>query len=237
MIGRAQGEFLARMDSDDIARPQRFARQVAFLREHPDVLCVGGFIQEIDERGWLLIESRPPAEDGPMQETALEGRSPVPHPTAMIRADAVRAVGGYRTELWPAEDLDLWLRLGERGRLANLAEIVLDYRVHHSSVSSRHHARQLAAMRQACEEAYARRGLDRQYISPAPFRPGLDSSTRRDTFEKYGWWSFMGGRRKAALWYGSRAVALQPWRASGWRLLACALLKTTPPPGPDPPCP
>ena len=89
----------------------------------------------------------------------LTGVCPINHPSVMMRRKAVLAVGGYRAEMMPAEDLDLWLRMGERGRLANLPDVITRYRVHESSVSALLHDRQLGHLQAAVDEACDRRGF------------------------------------------------------------------------------
>ena len=89
----------------------------------------------------------------------------------MMRRKAVLAVGGYRTEMMPAEDLDLWLRMGERGRLTNLADVLARYRIHESSVSTMLHTRQRERFQTAVDEACDRRGIPRRELNLQPWRP------------------------------------------------------------------
>ena len=63
MLAMAQGEFIARMDADDMALPERFEVQVAYLREHPEVVCLGSLVQCIDEAGRFLFEGHNLAMD------------------------------------------------------------------------------------------------------------------------------------------------------------------------------
>lgn len=224
-LAQARGEFIAVLDADDVAMPDRFDRQVQYLRDHPDCLCVGGAIQEIDEQGRELIQTRFPTEDSAIQESALSAGPSLCHSAVLMRREAVERVGGYREEVSSAEDLDLWLRLGERGRLANLPDIVVKYRVHTDSVSATGREEQWRCVKNACEQAYQRRGIPPREISSEPWRPANNRSARNATFVKYGWWAFGRGDRSAALQYGLRAARCLPWRLNSWRLLACALIK------------
>ena len=231
MLGMARGELLARMDADDVALPHRFARQVEFLRDHPEVDALGGAQEQIDARGRFLYIHRDPVGHEEIQEQALIGRCPLNHPSVMMRRHAVLDLGGYRTEMMPSEDLDLWLRMGERGRLANLPEVVTRYRIHDGSISVSQQARQLDNMRRASEQACDRRGIPRRQVESAPWRP-VDRESRHRAVTGYGWIGFGRGDRSMAREYALRSIALMPWRADGWRLLACTLLKN--PPGPEP---
>ncbi len=159
LIDRASGELLARMDADDIALPNRLDAQVRFLVEHQKVVCIGGGVILIDEHDKELHHPPPVLGNAHVQRSALEGRMPICHPAAMFRASAIKAVGGYRPEAYPSEDLDLWLRLGEVGELDNVPEAVLRYRVHSSSISVQQSEAQIAKMLEACQSAWARRGI------------------------------------------------------------------------------
>ena len=80
--------------------------------------------------------------DTEVQYELLRGMSILCHPTVMMSRSACIDVGGYREEMMYAEDLDLWLRLGELGKLYLLGEVVLRYREHDASVSSINQGRQ-----------------------------------------------------------------------------------------------
>jgi glycosyltransferase involved in cell wall biosynthesis len=224
MLHQARGDLIARMDADDVALPERFARQVDFLRSHPEVDLVGGAQEHISAKGYHLFVYREPLEHREIQESALAGICPICHPSVMMRRNAVLAVGGYRVELMPAEDFDLWLRMGERGLLANLPEVITRYRVHESSVSASLQHRQIRYMQRAVDEACDRRGITRREIKTEPWRP-IDRTSQHQFSMHHGWAGFHRGDRPAAVHFGLRAVSLVPWRKASWVLLACAILK------------
>jgi glycosyltransferase involved in cell wall biosynthesis len=230
LLARARGEYLARMDADDICLSERFERQVAFLDAHPDVVCVGTATDRIDGRGRWIGRRIPPLDDAAIQEELLAGHNPIVHPSAMLRTEAVRAVGGYDEELTPAEDLDLWLRLGERGRLANLADVLLRYRMHANSVSERSQTRQLENKRRAAERAWQRRGLAPRELDLPPWRPLSGRQSRAQFLQRYGWSAFHLGEWRTALVYGLLLLAAQPLASEGWRLALCAIFKRPPVP-------
>ena len=224
MLHQARGDLIARMDADDVAIPERFARQVEFLRSHPEVDVVGGARENIDSKGHFLSVHHEIEDHDDMQSQILNGQCPIGHPTVMMRRKAVLAVGGYRTEMMPAEDVDLWLRMGERGRLANLADVMVRYRIHESSISTLRHAQQLDRFQTAVDQACDRRGIPRRELNIQPWRLVDRPSKHRDSMI-YGWVGFHRGDRAAAVHYGLRAVGLMPWRRESWLLLACAILK------------
>ncbi len=226
-LGLARGELIARMDADDVAMPERLALQVAFLREHPEVVCLGGAVRVIDAAGRILLVDRPPLDDATLQEIALTGRPPLIHPVFMMRRGDLAAVGGYDEDMKQAEDLDILLRLGERGKLAALPDILLKYRMHDCSKTSVYTDEQLEYARLCTDRACDRRGIARRFglTETAPRSPSRDRGSRYDYSLRYGWWGFVTGERATALHYAVQAIRWAPWRRGGWHLLACALVK------------
>ncbi|MDP6439256.1 MAG: glycosyltransferase, partial [Candidatus Brocadiia bacterium] len=130
----ARGEFVARIDADDAAAPERLEHQVSFLRAHHDHLVVGCwcFVRAAGRADVLL---RYPVEDLAIRWKLLFGCA-LPHPGVMARTDALRNLGGYDAAFPHNEDYDLWCRLSRRGKLHNLPEPLLVYRKHGGQVSS-----------------------------------------------------------------------------------------------------
>ena len=224
LLAHAQGRYVARMDADDSALPDRLSQQIRFLEEHPEVVCVGGFVEFIDDQGRFLKKSTYPPGNKRIQERLLAGFTAICHPTALMRRDSLVRVGGYDEKFSLAEDLDLWLRLGEVGELANVEEVVLRYRLHAASVSERAGARQLEVARAACERAWQRRGVQGQFKAGA-WRAGSDRSSQYDYLLEYGWWAWSSREARTALSYAIRAIGLWPTRRGGWSLLGCSLFR------------
>jgi hypothetical protein len=199
--------------------------QVDYLRQHPDVVLLGGAYRLIDGKGRLLTTITPPPDDATLQEHALSGRTPICHPLAMFRREAALRVGGYDEQFTVAQDLDLWLKLGEVGKLACLPDVLLDYRQHEHSVSEKKQELQVRNMRLACERAYARRGIARQFRGDAGWRPLPGRASRHAYALQYGWWAFNSAQRRTAIHYGLRAIATIPWNAQGWKLVICSMIK------------
>ncbi len=169
LVAEARGALIARMDGDDISLPERFAAQVAFLDAHPDHGVLGTNTNEIDEADRVTLCTDLHPLDHKAVQAALRRGSPVAHSSVMMRTAVVRAAGGYRAAYRHCEDYDLWLRLSERTRIANLAERMLLYRRSGGQVSVRHVVEQqtgAAIARQAHHERLAGRpdptdGLER----------------------------------------------------------------------------
>jgi hypothetical protein len=134
---RARGKYLALLDADDVALPDRLARQVNYLDRHPDVAILGGANELIDEAGRRLGTVAKVENDRELRKTLLKS-SPFCASTVTMRVDAFRAVGGYRRAFADtAEDYDLWQRMMERGHGAKLGEVVVRYRLHPDQVGAR----------------------------------------------------------------------------------------------------
>jgi len=143
-IGIARGEYLARMDADDVCAPERFAKQVALLDARPDIGVVGSQVRVIDERGAPMPHSRrlPVTPEAIRRLQCSEGG--VAHPAVMMRRVALVSVGGYMGGTY-AQDLDLWLRMRRAGiRFANVDEPLLSYRIHALQDSTRRRRLQYA---------------------------------------------------------------------------------------------
>lgn len=128
------GQYIARMDADDISLPCRLEEQVDYLEHHPAVGLLGGSFEIIDTAGNMLQTIRCPLHDAEIRSHMLVS-NPMCHPAVVMRKDVAVASGGYRRPLLDADDYDLWLRMAERCRLANLDSVVLKYRVHSDQVS------------------------------------------------------------------------------------------------------
>ena len=144
-LGLAAGEIVVCMDHDDLAMPERIARQLAFLAEHPAVVAVGSAMRMVDQKGRAIGQSCYPSGDEEIRNWLLRGNCPLAHPTVALRRKLVLAMGGYRTLYDASDDFDLWLRLSERHELANMPDVLLDYRWHGANTTARRRREQALA--------------------------------------------------------------------------------------------
>lgn len=135
-LSLARAPYLARMDADDIYMPERLALQYTYMKTHPATAIIGAAIQYIDSAGTLGRIKKYPTYVN-LGDAFFWG-SPLAHPTVMMRAEAVRKAGGYPSDFPAAEDYALWLRLLSLGKIDNLPDVLLSYRVHGTSVSHMH---------------------------------------------------------------------------------------------------
>lgn len=128
-LHHARGDLIARMDGDDISKPDRLERQVSFMLTHPEVAVLGTSFNIIDEQGNEQRQMRQPITDKAIRKKLLIS-NPFCHPTIMFRRNLVLDVGGYLGGLH-AEDYDLWTRLAliKSCEFRNLPDTCLGYRV------------------------------------------------------------------------------------------------------------
>jgi glycosyltransferase involved in cell wall biosynthesis len=222
-LGRARGTYLARMDADDVSLPRRFEKQAAFMDAHPQHVAVGCRVLLIDPDGEALGEVHPFESHERIDAMHMGAGcgAVITHPSAMFRVSTLRELGGYRQDFEPAEDLDLFLRLAEVGRLAKLPDVLLKYRVHLASVGHSRRVTQLLTMRRVVADARARRGL------PAPAGAPDPEPVEPPVSDHYLGWASAAvkyGNRKTARKHLRAALRLSPLSIRGWYLALRSLL-------------
>ncbi len=221
----ARGKYIARMDADDISRPERFERQVGFLQQNPEYVAVSSKVLLIDPDGAPIKYAGEKQHHEEIDAAHLRGEGgAMSHPAVMIRTDAMSAIGGYR--LRKDEDLDLFLRLAEYGKVANLPDVLLHYRVHLKSEGHQHYAELVRSVREAVAEARIRRGLpplaDSETLALEGHRADAPAKAA-EHHKKWAWWALQGGHSATARKHALVAVRQDPFSLESWRLAVCAL--------------
>lgn len=134
-LPHARGEFVAILDADDLAHPERLAQQVQFLDANPDVGVVGAQVNQIDDQGRIRHSMTFPTSWLLARWVILFG-TPVLHSAAMVRRTLLVDIGGYSVQWKYANDYSLWATLIDRTRITNLAETLVSYRRHAQQTSS-----------------------------------------------------------------------------------------------------
>ncbi len=135
-LAASDAVFVARFDADDLAFPERLERQMAYLAAHPDCVAVGCNTYHIDGTGrrtGSVTTFREEVVGDPFHVPAIEPY--LLHPFLLARRDVLVAIGGYRY-VAHSEDADLYWRLSDVGRLANVVDVLGEYRIHAASVSA-----------------------------------------------------------------------------------------------------
>ena len=128
-LGAAQYEYIAIMDSDDIAVADRFEKQMAFVEAHPEVDALGGQIDEFIGEPSNVVGSRIVPQTDDEIKTYLKSRCPMNLVTVVLKKDSVQKAGGY-IDWYCEEDYYLWVRMTEQGmKFANLPDNLVNVRV------------------------------------------------------------------------------------------------------------
>jgi len=135
-IQNAKGEFIARLDADDISFRDRFERQITFFNSHPKVGVLGGPFQEITADGIKVGSPRVPLQEPYLIKFWLLFEDVMNNPTIMIRKKVLEGSGGYNPDLRVSEDYELWTRLTAVTEFSNLPDPLIYYRIHSKSASS-----------------------------------------------------------------------------------------------------
>ncbi|HEY9650438.1 MAG TPA: hypothetical protein V6C95_07225, partial [Coleofasciculaceae cyanobacterium] len=203
--------------------PERFAKQVAFLEENPDCVAVGSCILVIDPEGLPIRIFSSLTTHVEIDTAYMAGKAGViPHPSVMMRRTALQSVDGYRESMEPCEDRDLFLRLAEVGKLANLPETLLKYRVHPKSIC---HTRSLVQKQKgnlATIEAHHRRGLKPPALLDSASENEQQQSVS-DLHHRWVWWALGAGNVATARKHALLALAKKPVAVQSWKVFACAV--------------
>lgn len=137
-IREAKGEYIARIDDDDIwCDPQKLEKQVEFLDKNKDYILVGTGVIVTDENGKELFRYLVPVSDCDIRERLL-GKNCFVHSSVVFRKAVTLELGGYGegNEVKHMEDYDLWLRIGLKGKFANLPTYSIKWCLRNQSLSS-----------------------------------------------------------------------------------------------------
>ncbi|MBL4780847.1 MAG: glycosyltransferase [Porticoccaceae bacterium] len=140
-IEAAQGVYIARMDADDISTPKRLELQVNYLDNNPTITLLGCCAEIIDQNGVVFDLMEVPLSHKEIIQKIFSANCFI-HPAVMFRASAIKELGCYNIDIAQAQDYDLWLRIIQKHRAANLPQNLIQYRVHPSQISQKKIKRQ-----------------------------------------------------------------------------------------------
>jgi len=214
----ARGEFVARMDSDDIAAQNRFEKQLAAMQSDPGCVALGSAVLFTDPEGHPLKVYRPTLSHASIEEELARGNGgALIHPTVLFRRKALVQCGGYREQYNYIEDLDLYVRLLEVGQLRNLPDVLLHYRQHPNSVNHRKGSRCVQAA-EIIAPLRQRKGMPpltpEQLAKDAPKLESLGDCHRKWALD-----AAEGGNYPSAWSNALQAVRRNPLEKANWSCL------------------
>lgn len=137
-LGVCKYEWVARMDSDDISTPDRFEKQIKFIKENSNVSVIGGTISEFADDPKEIVSIREVELEHDAIVNMAKTRTPMNHMTVMYKKSAVKSVGGYSENFGKLEDYKLWVDLISSGYLfANLKDVIVNVRIGNGFIERR----------------------------------------------------------------------------------------------------
>lgn len=133
----ARGEYIARQDADDVSAPERLEKEINFLEKHRDYAVVGTFVKILNEDSEVIGLLDRLTEDNQIRERFGTDNC-ITHGSAVIRKKCLLDVGFYDESIVRAQDYELWLRLSEKYRLANIPEYLYMWREHDENIEAKH---------------------------------------------------------------------------------------------------
>ena len=223
-VSMARTELIARMDCDDISKHGRLEKQFRFLSRNPEVVAVGTAATVIDAEGSRICEISRPQSDASLR--SLLPRTPFIHPTVMFRRSAFEKAGGYPIFMrHGGEDAVLFGRMAMVGKLANLPDPLLLYRIHPGAVS-RKPKRLFKKMEIIIEQAISIGRVDQRLLSELDRLAARQSKKENEylyhlTLAKY---YLLNGSRVSAMAQTAKCLSMKPIGADAWKVfIACAL--------------
>lgn len=222
----ATGDWVARLDSDDLMVPERLERQLAFVAANPDLIAAGSYYEIIDPAGRSHGSRMPLPRTRDELDRFLAAREPLSflHPSMIYRRQAALDLGGYYRHAEPAEDVDLFARMLATGApILIQPEILLRYRVHSNAISARTATRQFMGVCWVYHNFYAARDgeptlsydafIERARHRPLGERLALKTRLLSDGLYRRYATALVADRRTAAFAYLALASALRPAKA------------------------
>lgn len=212
-LKESRGQYIARMDADDVSYGNRFTKQMQYLEAHPEVVAVGSWVRFIDRENRPFFIYQTPVSFQEIQHALWQGNGgALVHPAVMIRREAIEALGGYREEYRSLEDLDLYIRLLAIGELHNIPEVLLDYRQHFESVnySSNHDERK------HLHEKLMKEHCKKNHKSLPQIANAVHQKNPQEVYVQWANWALGDGFYKTFFFYACKIISLKPLSLSSW---------------------
>jgi len=230
----AKGEYIARMDADDISLPLRLEKEVEFLDKNPELGLVGILYEVIDEAGNSFGIVKYPTTDKEIKRRLLEG-NPFGHGSVMLRKECIVNVGFYRPEFKYAQDFDLLLRISEKYEVLNISEPLYKFRISLNSLQKKVEQDGYAALGRELAKERKKFGKDKLQIGNKSeinkilkLIPSVSWIERRKVLSQtyYSWGSrlFHKGNHQGARRWIRQAIFYNTFSVNAWKILALTFL-------------
>ena len=153
-IGLARAPLIARIDGDDPWMDDKLSEQVDAFTHDPELVLIGGGFEIINTDGYYLETVMPPLDDEDIRRT-LYLRNAFGHSGVVFKKEAAETAGLYSSDHGPTEDYDLWIRLSQQGKVANLARPVYRYRINLEGISQMNSEKQMIFTKRHAEEQWS----------------------------------------------------------------------------------
>lgn len=127
-LKKAKGEYIARIDADDISYPNRFEEQISYLEKNPNIALVGSWVNLINDNNKLIKLKKLPTSYHQIKSNLIKANQ-FYHPTLMIRKNVLDKLGFYDEKFVYSQDYELVLRIASKYPVSNISKPLLDYRV------------------------------------------------------------------------------------------------------------
>jgi glycosyltransferase involved in cell wall biosynthesis len=135
-LERARGTWVARVDVDDICRPDRLEKQVEAVKRDKELVLIGSGLHIINELNHVVQTHLYPTHHSALLHRLSHALPFFAHSSAFFNLNIAKSVGGYRIQFLRSQDLDLWLRLAECGEIASIDESLISICKHSKQMSS-----------------------------------------------------------------------------------------------------
>lgn len=219
----ATTQYIAMMDADDIATPNRLQLCFEYLQNHGDVVAVSGQFETVCMYGVQLNISSEPLEHVDIEQSLLQdlGASFI-QGASMLRKDVAEKVGGYDSSYELGEDTDLFLRMAMVGKLKNLPEILLHYRKHPESITSADNETLIPKCIQRLNKAWNDRGLtlDNDFVH---WLEKIPKTSVQQQLLWWGWNALNKGHVDISRLYAKKLILSLPFSVEKYRFIYCAI--------------
>ena len=219
----ALGDIIFLIDQDDVCAPERFEKQIKYLENNRNCVAVGSGVTFIDPEGLPIMPVSVPLDQKSRYKKIMncDGIA-IANPSVAIRRKALIDIGGYRQEYLYAQDIDVFLRLAEIGKLANIDAPLLFYRQHLEMNSIKNIEIQRISAQRAINAEAARRG-----VGVPDFEEKMETLDMSliDIYIKWAWWSIGANNFKTAKKYALKSLYEKPFSMEVVKLWYCLLCK------------